>query len=369
MSDDDFDAGSCSSSSSSSDDDGARLAPEDGLCSDVLAALLEFQAGGGIFEEDDDDVVIFSKDTVCAAYRPEDTQVIANTLRRLQEKEGGCCEEPPVDDEDLTEEQERIVTPLQPPPFQDVESADGYYTALREDGVVRINSVLTAELCDACLRYINESLRVNNDGPGFGNVFERQNRFDMYLRPEGVIDEAIRSMIEPATPLGQLIHRQLLNGQDGAFHELSSLVADPGCLAQPIHPDSPFAQQAPLWTVFVALQDVTPDMGGTIFLPGTHTESCHDRLQFPNSARRFLQSSTCLYQRADLCAGDCAVMDARTFHYGSANRSGDERRVLLYFSIRNPAHTGTYPDCGSLFPDLDGVLTTGCYNGHEGLSG
>ena len=68
-----------------------------------------------------------------------------------------------------------------------------------------------------------------------------------------------------------------------------------------------------------------------------------------------LQNNEYIYYRADLNIGDCIVMDSRTFHYGSSNTSCNQR-TLLYFTIRNPLHDGDYPDCGSLFEDLN--LTT-----------
>jgi len=77
---------------------------------------------------------------------------------------------------------------------------------------------------------------------------------------------------------------------------------------------------------------------------------------------RTLIPQECRYYRADLSVGDCIVMDARTFHYGSANTSLDQRRSLLYFTLRNPYHVARgYPPSGSLYPDLDGMLTTAQY--------
>jgi hypothetical protein len=404
----------CASSSSSGSDDeglGERIEAHDGLSGDVLAALLEFQSAGGRFADDDDeaaDAAVFTRDTLCAAYRPEDTAVIAETMRRLQDREhgtsssDGAATEVPLN--------ERVVELLQvPPPLPlNDESSNAYndttttndttnLTALQRDGVVRINNALTAEQCAACLNFVNEALLkqhhcdldaddVATGAGGFGNVFERNNRFDMYLRDTGVIADALHQLLSASTQLGQLFQQLLVSDGGvsstsssssnspnvGCFHELSSLVADPGCIAQPIHPDAPYADQAPLWTCFVALQGIDADMGGTVFLPGTHTAAFHDQLKSSKSCpaqERTRWLNECSYKRADLAAGDCAVMDARTLHYGGANTS-DTRRVLLYFTIRNPtslvlsadsSSSSPYPDCGSLFPDLDGVLTTATY--------
>jgi Phytanoyl-CoA dioxygenase (PhyH) len=372
------------------DDNGERLHVRDGLCESVLAALLEFQHGGGGFnnDSDDDGGGIISRDGICAANQPEDTDVIAATLRRLKEQDRQV---------ESNERKERVVEPLL------VDASRSNWTVLEQDGVVRIDNVLSHELCAACLDYINQALLVGvadhlgrtastNDGEsagdyggskGFGNVFERNNRCDMYLRNTGVIEEALHHMLNLSAPLGALF-RKSLGGEPADFHELSSLVADPGCVAQPIHPDAKYSTNTnggsdtvPLWTCFIALQTVQSHMGGTVFLPGTHTAASHALLtsNAPGGAieRKLWLQNDCTYRRADLQVGDCAVMDARTLHYGGANtkplstRKDDEvanhpqRRILLYFTIRNPLHTSGYPPCGSLYADLDGILTTKSY--------
>ena len=78
--------------------------------------------------------------------------------------------------------------------------------------------------------------------------------------------ERLRPLLEP------------LVGLDATLHEISSLVADPGAPRQCIHADTivlpcpqyPDASMAPLYTFFMALQDVEDDMGHTLFLPATH---------------------------------------------------------------------------------------------------
>jgi hypothetical protein len=154
-------------------------------------------------------------------------------------------------------------------------------------------------------------------------------------------------------------------GSEWYFHDFSSLVADPGCKHQPLHRDIPFRQLPPLFTVFVALQDVQEDMGPTVLVPASHRLSIAEHKWVdPN-----------LYRRALLRKGDCIVMDARTWHFGSANNSGGtsiadgagaargeigRRQVLFYFSLRNPAHADYATDenfpRGSIFEDLEGTM-------------
>jgi Phytanoyl-CoA dioxygenase (PhyH) len=379
-----------------SDDDVGLIHVSDGLSPDVLAALLEFQMCG--CEEDND--VKLDKDVVCATYRPEDAQKIAETLRRLQERHTVqiSSDQLPI----LCFPETTLSSPLlynsANQPGDDAVNPVGdsltqkYIHDLAADGVIRIDHVLSKELCYACLEYTNQSLDKaeeasnqndrSNETMMFGNVFERANRFDMYLRPtaESVVDSCLQCLLNAQAPLGMLFAQLLLQSQVhthaadkpncGAvpslpFHELSCLISDPGSVAQPLHPDSPYYPlQAPMWTVFCALQPVTSQMGPTVVVPGTHTQRFHDPPAGANV--RTLMHQECTYRRAELSAGDCIVMDARTFHYGSANTSSanDERqrRSMLYFTLRNPFHVATgYPPSGSLYPDLDGILTTAQY--------
>ena len=60
---------------------------------------------------------------------------------------------------------------------------------------------------------------------------------------------------------------------DAVLYELSALISEPGSQRQMIHADNENQENGcvPLLTVFVSLQEVTPEMGGTVFLPATHT--------------------------------------------------------------------------------------------------
>jgi hypothetical protein len=213
----------------------------------------------------------------------------------------------------------------------------------------------------------------------------------MYLRPTGIYQQVLESVLAPDSVLGQLFRDHLLphpdgtdatndatnndsdskNGtadgesQPGVFHEFSALVCDPSADSQPIHPDASYTDDnlAPLWTVFVALQDIQTDMGATVFLPGTHRKHVHAALNSADVDAKNNMLASAEYRRSTLQAGDCAVMDARTLHFGSANQSAsDRRRVLLYFTIRNPRHgraDADFPGCGSLFAGLH--MTTNDY--------
>jgi ectoine hydroxylase-related dioxygenase (phytanoyl-CoA dioxygenase family) len=97
------------------------------------------------------------------------------------------------------------------------------------------------------------------------------------------------------------------------------------------------------------------DMGPTTFLPGTATFECHESFT-GNMAERDELLGKHEYRRSVLKKGDAAVMDSRTLHFGGPNVS-DKRRVLIYFTIRNPLYVGEYPPEGSLWPSLSTMTT------------
>jgi ectoine hydroxylase-related dioxygenase (phytanoyl-CoA dioxygenase family) len=171
------------------------------------------------------------------------------------------------------------------------------------------------------------------------------------------------ALLSQESVIGQMFRDHLLVpvAEPGIFHEFSALVCDPTADSQPIHPDASYTPDdlAPLWTVFVALQDVAEDMGATVFLPGSHQAHVHADLNSADADVKNQMLASAEYRKSTLKAGDVAIMDARTLHFGSANTSCD-RRVLLYFTIRNPAHGDTdkdFPGCGSLFPGLHMTTT------------
>ena len=185
---------------------------------------------------------------------------------------------------------------------------------LNEDGVVRLVSILPGDLCDRLLESINSSLakeiELGNEltrETGFGNVHSRDYRWDVYLRNEGVYKEALGHMLGGDTCVLSRLFSSLFGGEDAEFHEFSALISDPGAVSQPIHPDSVYTERAPLYTVFIALQDVEPDMGATIFLPRTNTAHYHDQHnKKPDEKIEFL--ATCEYRQCLARKGDAVIM-------------------------------------------------------------
>ena len=323
--DDDTNDADALDDSCTDDEDDPEITAMNGLSLDVLQMLQRFQNDGCFLEDDVDDTKI-PQGAVCATYTAHDSQVIAATCRRLQEKA-----EMAAKNHQQVLEQRVMIDLIAPELASQHDKSHALAQVLRDEGVVRVNQVLAPDLCDRLLTTVNEALLASDynaadeECDGFGNVFARKLRYDMYLRPEGVYKEALHAMLCRDSILGDLLHSGLLHGQPGVFHEFSSLISDPGSDCQPIHPDSPYAPQAQMWTVFVALQDIDATMGPTVFLRGTHTLECHEQLKSLDHKDAMLAS--CEYQRATIQKGDATIMDSRTMHFGGANESETRRTV------------------------------------------
>jgi Phytanoyl-CoA dioxygenase (PhyH) len=467
--------------SSVSSGGGGRLTLEDGLSAETLQALLAFRLGdvrasAASEEEDgrgfgDNDpyshreesdgeaaaaALAASKDAICVAYTAKDSLVIAQTLKRLQER---AEQDNQKSMKDIVMPHMRDIPSLQDPTTTTAAAAplgseppddnvQQYLEALQRDGVVRINQVLALDACDVCLALINRALDeggaeastvpiVTTDTPmsnseeektlpsitnpvaayGYGNVFSRKHRYDMYLHPSNeVYAGALRELLHHHdSSLGRLFQRLLVekvisptpesdtvepsasedskgpsslsqyrNGKECYFHEFSCLVSDPGSGHQPLHPD--YTGLPPLFTVFVALQNVTTSMGPTVLVPTSHT--------FRNAGELMQSvdlSDPLSYRQAALQRGDCIVMDSRTYHMGAGNTSSSsssseeesqsadgrggavpgggglgQRRALLYLTLRDPDHATAdkdFPPNGSLFDYLKGDMKLSDYDG------
>lgn len=236
---------------------------------------------------------------------------------------------------------------------------------LREDGVVRLNGVLSSVLAATLREEILERRAAayevllagdttkdgGDDGAWrkyFADVLLKENRCDLLLPLKGSrgLQTALHELFVSSPLLSNLLVIAL-GGDDATLYELSALISEPGSPRQPVHPDNPYQEHTPLLTVFIALQDITTHMGPTTFLPHTHTAAAHH--QFDDIAQRDALLRTSSSVVALLQAGDAALFDSRTLHCGGAN---DEHRgatrVLLYASFRNPRATESIGNVGSL---------------------
>jgi hypothetical protein len=237
--------------------------------------------------------------------------------------------------------------------------------ALQQDGVVRLNNVLSsttaATLRREALERRDKAYTAIDGGDDwrkhFADVLLKSNRCDLLLPLKGSrgVQTALRELLlddknDPGVGrFGSVLHSAI--GDDATLYELSVLISEPGSDRQPVHPDNPFQENIPLVTCFVALQDVTSHMGPTTFLPNTHTAAAH--AEFDNVATRDAMLEKLPNTNALLQSGDASVFDSRTMHCGGANDSIEGgTRALLYVSFRNPRATMPIGNVGSLLPDI-----------------
>ena len=219
---------------------------------------------------------------------------------------------------------------------------------LEREGCVGLRGALSSDTCASLRAWIDaESDRAKAEVEAgaapfdarFGGVNCRGTdglfgrRQDMYLPVDA---EPVRAALtEFARNLRPLL--EPLVGADATLHEVSCLVADPGSPRQCIHADTivlpcpqyPEASMAPLYTFFMALQDVEDDMGHTLFLPETHTDHALWNVRRADQ-EKYIASRRA--SRSKLAAGDVAIFDSRCLHAGLDNTS-KKRRVLFYCTI------------------------------------
>jgi ectoine hydroxylase-related dioxygenase (phytanoyl-CoA dioxygenase family) len=129
-------------------------------------------------------------------------------------------------------------------------------------------------------------------------------------------------------------------GPNPELFELSALISDRGAPRQPLHPDTGYSNGTAIVTAFVALQDVTVEMGPTFFLAGSHSQAAHEAFNGePGVKAELLRTSP--RRLGTVGVGDATVFDSRVLHGGGANDKG--RRILFYFSFKvrhgHPART------------------------------
>eukprot|EP00958_Prasinococcus_capsulatus_P029484 scaffold7462_cov430-Prasinococcus_capsulatus_cf.AAC.5 len=223
------------------------------------------------------------------------------------------------------------------------------------NALAQIYSILSEE----CFR-TTDSSRSPDDY--FGKVHGRQHRWDVKLPLEGPV---LRALQESLMWLRPLLFAAV--GEDARLCEWSALVSDPGSRQQPLHWDTPYQPAAaPLFSIYIPLQNTCQSMGPTIMLPGYGVLPSYGNVQdvhiwYSNGVlvldarshtgeahQEFIEEWCCGGddgERTDTnvlsqwphyqCTGrvgDAFVMCSQTIHSGGAN-SSSTRRVLLYYSV------------------------------------
>lgn len=210
---------------------------------------------------------------------------------------------------------------------------------LLKDGCVSLKSVLSKDTAKELYEFVaNEKTVVEENvekglveyAHFLGAVNNRRNRADVFLPYDSAIVQ--KSLFEVTKNVYPLLNELEGMRETGMLHELSSFVSDPGSPNQCVHCDTPYLPNvAPLYTFFVALQDVDDDMGHTTFLPQTQIKEAHEIFNGPQRQKEeLIANSKCV--SSNLKIGDAAIFDSRVLHFGGANTS-QKRRILFYFTF------------------------------------
>ncbi len=184
-------------------------------------------------------------------------------------------------------------------------------------------------------------------------------RYDLRLHLRGAVKAAVVAAVKVLRPA---IAEVLTD--DAIVCELACLITDSGATRQQLHADTTFEDRGFLVTIFIALQDLHPDMGGTLVIPGSATRAEH------NSMKNLVEDGTGRCERRVLCergkrfegeAGSTLLMDSRCLHCGGANTASSvsgSRRRLLYVTFQVP-HCRPSGGTMSILPEYEGRLRLG----------
>jgi hypothetical protein len=294
----------------------------------------------------------------CASFQFHRADFVQNVRRRSSCLMGALAENHNLDLRAVRREQKHILTlrgeiegKLMAKNQSPLENKLGDFgDTLRNDGVVRIDNVLSEHTANCLRDYVldlerRSTLAVEKGEvrfcERFANVLMNKERCDLKipLGPAPVMNALLELL---HSPIRHTIATVLAKGSESCtLYELSCLISHPGSQRQNVHPDHPFViptehdgrdntRQEPLaLTCFVALQDIHPDMGPTIWIPGTHNRiDVHDRFQRRRVEDLYCESGLSpkdqLLRDAEVVVGllpkgSCAIFDSRLLHCGTAN--------------------------------------------------
>ena len=257
------------------------------------------------------------------------------------------------------------------------DDAKNHAKVLQTNGLVRIDGILSDSVTDTLRDFVYNIRVIEGNKLKAASMqakFPTIRRWDLSIPLfEYNNDQVVATTIAYKalndvlrnSPVGETM-RQFLGTDDAALYELSSYISDPGSSRQVIHADTPCFgtddDQPVLCTCFIALQDVRMDMGPTVWLPKTNKFAIHD-LFFSEEENGqtstpikdgFLQTIESVV--GVIPKGSCVLFDSRLLHCGTANKSKQDSRALLFFSFQHPKIHLFNPggDTASIRPDLKG---------------
>ena len=259
------------------------------------------------------------------------------------------------------------------------------WDALRDQGVVTIDGMLEPAHAAALLDEVNSQVQAAVDASAsdkelpvefFSRIAARIRRLDYKLALTPTVHTRLAIVLRKLAPT-----LEAALGSNPKLFELAAIVVDDGAPPQPYHADlrpgvwehgdSAGGSAMPSASVYVALQDVSPTMGPTVFLPRTNTKEAHaafyaddeyadtpppdtpEASTISPSRERLLRTTP--VRRGEMAAGSATIFDQRLLHAGSGNTAGG-RRVLLCLSFMREGVVGP---SGSLRAEYEGHTLRG----------
>lgn len=182
-------------------------------------------------------------------------------------------------------------------------------------GIRQIKSAVSPELCDKINDIVNKKFESKGKDDCTQLSYGCVNRYELKLKNEGPVAEMINHL-----------HETVIKTEYDT-HSITCFVSDPGSKTQPYHRD--FAEHD-MYCIFVALQDMTHEMGPPVFLPYTNSDAFFDEYFGYMRVGDIIRNS---YYEAIIKKGDAILFDVRTLHAGLANNS-EIRRNMIAFTYR-----------------------------------
>ena len=167
--------------------------------------------------------------------------------------------------------------------------AEEWAKVLKSNGVIRLDNCLQKDTTKMLRDHVLSSMAKSKEEILKGEVgarevlgmeLERKYRDDYLMsfappavEPGGTYSHpmaiALNELFGDNGKLRQLY--EIIVTKKGILYELAAMVTEPGADRQMIHADMPYQTEPPLYSIFCALQDISLEMGPTVFLPGTNT--------------------------------------------------------------------------------------------------
>eukprot|EP01060_Flectonema_neradi_P023530 TRINITY_DN3179_c4_g1_i1.p1 TRINITY_DN3179_c4_g1~~TRINITY_DN3179_c4_g1_i1.p1 ORF type:complete len:314 (+),score=49.16 TRINITY_DN3179_c4_g1_i1:52-942(+) len=209
---------------------------------------------------------------------------------------------------------------------------------LSQYGALRVDGVADESDCEVLLQKLEHEYPRKPTG-------EHMNHLNVGI----VIDEKVRTLMEKSIERIYPLINQLV-GANGLVEELAFMINDPGAKYQTWHADTVYTPKtAKMYSFFIALENITLDMGPTEVAPGITTPEmikvCEEDMS--KSKISFCRNTISSVPNigATMKAGDVLIMDSICQHRASENLS-DKRRRLFYYTLAS--QDGERPD-GSTF--------------------